>query len=367
MNKYNEIQFILQLCKINTYDREKMIELINKRLDYPYILGHLLYNRVGGAAYTILKETNLLLNMNREFRNTLKMVYDCNCIRQDSNKKVLNTLYRMFNNIRVPYALLKGSFLTDVYDKGIRTSNDVDILVSQKNISEITEILKKNGFKQGNIRSGEFIEATRLEILSSRINRGETVPFIKEVNLPQMKYCEIDINYSFDYKARQESNIVEEFLLNTQSTVNTEYGYMNTLKITYFLIHLCMHLYKEATVMNWVKMGRDISLYKYMDIYVFIYQFFNKDFVDEFISLVKHYCLECECYYTLYYTRLLFDIDNEYLDNILNCICPDSLEFLNRIFDPVTKKMYEFNDDYFKWVFSNNKLEKLYEIKDEQI
>ena len=60
MNKYNENQFILQLCKINTYDREKMISLINDGLDYPYILGHLLYNRVGGAAYTVLKESNLL-------------------------------------------------------------------------------------------------------------------------------------------------------------------------------------------------------------------------------------------------------------------------------------------------------------------
>ena len=271
MNKYNENQFILQLCKINTYDREKMISLINDGLDYPYILGHLLYNRVGGAAYTVLKESNLLFNMNREFRNTLKMVYDCNCIRQDSSKKVLSLLCRMFDNIGVPYALLKGSFLVDIYSKGIRTSNDVDILVNQNNISAITEMLRNNGFKQGNIRSGKFLEATRLEILSSRINRGETVPFIKEVDLPQMECCEIDINYSFDYKARQETNIVEEFLNNTQPSINTEYGSMNTLKISYFLIQLCLHLYKEATVLNWVKMGRDISLYKYMDIYVHIY------------------------------------------------------------------------------------------------
>lgn len=362
MNKYNENQFILQLCKINTYDREKMISLINDGLDYPYILGHLLYNRVGGAAYTVLKESNLLFNMNREFRNTLKMVYDCNCIRQDSSKKVLSLLCRMFDNIGVPYALLKGSFLVDIYSKGIRTSNDVDILVNQNNISAITEMLRNNGFKQGNIRSGKFLEATRLEILSSRLNRGETVPFIKEVDLPQMEFCEIDINYSFDYKARQETNIVEEFLNNTQPSINTEYGSMNTLKISYFLIQLCLHLYKEATVLNWVKMGRDISLYKYMDIYVFIYKFFDENFSDEFISIVKKYNLERECYYTLYYTKLLFDISNEYLNNILKCICPTNLEYLKHIFDPETKKMYEFKDSYMDWAFSNNKLEKLYEI-----
>ena len=165
-----------------------------------------------------------------------------------------------------------------------------------------------------------------------------------------MEFCEIDINYSFDYKARQETNIVEEFLNNTQPSINTEYGSMNTLKISYFLIQLCLHLYKEATVLNWVKMGRDISLYKYMDIYVFIYKFFDENFSDEFISIVKKYSL------------LLFDISNEYLNNILKCICPTNLEYLKHIFDPETKKMYEFKDSYMDWAFSNNKLEKLYEI-----
>ena len=34
-----------------------------------------------------------------ESRNTLKMVYDRKCIRQNSSKRVLNSLYKVFDNI----------------------------------------------------------------------------------------------------------------------------------------------------------------------------------------------------------------------------------------------------------------------------
>lgn len=362
MEKYNENRFVLQLCKIKTYDREQLLELIDEGLDYPYILGHLLYNRIAGVAYTVLKQANILWMLNREFRNSIQMIYDSNCVRHESYMKTLSYLSSLLKDINIPYALLKGAFLNQVYKKGIRISNDVDVLVNQNNITEITTILKKNGFKQGNVRSGKFVEATRLEILSSRINRGETVPFIKEINLPQMKFCEIDINFSFDYRAKQENNMVEDFLYNAQPAICTDNAYMNTLSSTCFLIQLCMHLYKEATIMNWVKMGRDVSLYKYMDIYVYIVEFFNANFAKEFILLVKKYGLENECYYTLYYTKLLFDISNECLDNILESIEPTDLDFLNQIYDPETRKKYKFNIDYIEWVFSSKKLEKLNEV-----
>ncbi len=42
----NENKFILELCKFKYADKDKLTELMKERLDYPYILGHLLYNRV---------------------------------------------------------------------------------------------------------------------------------------------------------------------------------------------------------------------------------------------------------------------------------------------------------------------------------
>ena len=45
-----------------------------------------------------------------------------------------------------------------------------------------------------------FIPAARREIIESRMTRGETVPYVKEVGLPGMRFLEVDINFSLDYK-----------------------------------------------------------------------------------------------------------------------------------------------------------------------
>lgn len=161
-NKIDENNLILQLCKIYSYDKEKIQLLLNANLDYPYILGQLLYNRLGGVGYTILRECDLLKRFNREFRNSLEIVYNYNCIKQDSFCKTLDMLSAMFKNTDVSYALLKGAFLINVYDIGMRTSNDVDILVNQNQISEITDILKKNGFVQGNTRGGKIYKGYKI-------------------------------------------------------------------------------------------------------------------------------------------------------------------------------------------------------------
>lgn len=364
MNKTKEIELILQLCKVHSYDPEKIRSLIKDNIDYPYVLGQLMYNRTGGAAYNILNECNLLSRVNREVRNSLSLVYEYNCIRQDSFKQAIDYLGTILNEVDFAYALLKGAWLVNIYGKGIRTSNDIDILIEQSNITKLTTILKLNGFRQGTVKNNKFIEATRYEIIFSRINRGETVPFIKEINLPFLKYIEIDVNFSLDYKSpKDNSYLVREFLNNTERNIITEHSTLRSLTEVYFFIHLCLHLYKEATVINWVKMGRDVSLYKYMDIGVFVDRFFNKQFIEKFISLVKKIGMEKECYYVLFYTKILLGSNNS-LDYVLDSIKPKDISYMNQIVDAENKKLYAFDCQYLNWVFSNNKVEWLNEIND---
>lgn len=96
--------------------------------------------------------------------------------------------------------MLKGAYLCAHYPDGYRTSNDVDLLVLPKDVTTIGNLLARSGFRQGNIRNGEFIPATRQEIIESKMMRGETVPYIKEVDLTFMKFFKVDINFSLDYK-----------------------------------------------------------------------------------------------------------------------------------------------------------------------
>ena len=65
-----EKRTILELCRFADADPDVLSGLMDGALDYPYILGQLLYNRMGGVAYYTLKHTGLMPRVNREFRNT---------------------------------------------------------------------------------------------------------------------------------------------------------------------------------------------------------------------------------------------------------------------------------------------------------
>lgn len=70
-----EERTVLELCRFKDAGRERLETLMAEALDYPYILGQLLFNRVGAVAYTVLRDTGLLPRMNREFRRSLQTVY----------------------------------------------------------------------------------------------------------------------------------------------------------------------------------------------------------------------------------------------------------------------------------------------------
>ena len=48
-----------------------------------------------------------------------------------------------------------------------------------------------------------------------------------------------------------------------------------TLDDAGFFIHLCAHLYKEATTLPWIEMHRDMTLYKYCDIHMMLEETFR--------------------------------------------------------------------------------------------
>ncbi len=365
--KKNENMLILELCKVDNYNKDKIKQLLSENLDFPYILGQILINRVGGIAYHTLKNCDFLGKLNREFRNVLKEMYESNYKKSVSYREMLIELQNILKNANFKYAVLKGSYLVYIYDLGLRTSNDVDILISKKDISELSKLLKEHGFKQGHIRTGSFVEATRKEIVFSSMNRGETVPYIKKINMNNLEYCEVDINFSVDFKAYQENNLVENLLNNTSEFNVSKDSTLNILNKIDFVIHLCTHLYKEAKVINWVNMNRDISLYKFVDIYYIVNKNINSNYINGLIESINKYELNNECYYTFLYIKELFGIKDDNYELLLTKIKPQNTEYLNKIIDPTNKKLFQYDMPYVDWVFEWNRKGKIYEVEYENI
>lgn len=266
----NERDLFFDLCDFIKCDGQTIESLLSECAT-PEVLGNLFFNRMQGIAYGTLEKAGLLGKVNREFRNSLAAAYQQNIEKNNSFFICLEMLSEVLKPVKNEYAMLKGALLCGAYPEGYRTSNDIDLLVREKDVTSIGNILTEAGFKQGNIRNGEFTPATRREIIESKMMRGETVPYVLEVNLPYMRFLEVDINFSLDYK-NGDGLLVDRMLSRTSKYDVRDAGVISLDKYDFF-IHLCCHLYKEATTYPWVKMKRDMTLYKFTDILMLLDKF----------------------------------------------------------------------------------------------
>ena len=355
--KNSEKQLFFNLCSFISPDKEKIGALIENGAATPELIGYLLTNRMGGVAYNVLMRTQQLSTVDREFKNSLK----CAKVFYEKYNQdffgCLNYLSVHLNACGIPYALLKGAYLCKKYPVGYRTSNDIDVLISPEDVGTVSAKLKLAGFKQGYLKNGKFIEATRQQIIESRMTRGETVPFIKEIKLPYIDYLEVDLNFSLDYKSG-DNNSIKRMLERSQTiTVNGEK--IRTLCTDDFFLHLCAHLYKEATTLPWIKMKRDMTFYKYTDIYMLISDM-NNEQQEKLIFAAQESGLEKEFANCLNSINCFFKMPN---NNLMSYIMERNNDDLNFVIDPAEKKIYRYTEkDVVKRFFAKNRMNLLEEV-----
>lgn len=359
--KQKERELFKSLCSFNEGKFDE--ELLDSAT--PIVLGHLFFNRMQAVAYGTLKKHGLLGKVNREFRNSLQSAYNQNLEKNNSFFKCVDQVKKALSVCTCKYAMLKGAYLCKAYPKGYRTSNDIDILVHPKDVTEVGNALLGAGFKQGNVRNGVFVPATRKEIIESKMMRGETVPYIKEVNLPGIKFLEVDINFSLDYKLG-DTKLLEEMLNNASLEVVEDFK-VCTLRADDFFVHLCSHLYKEATTLPWVEMMRDMTLYKYCDIYMLLNDA-DKEHTDFLFRRAIELGLGKVCAFAVIQTSELFIFKNLYAVEQALKELKDDFDFIHRIISPKDKKELIFtNRNVVERFFDDNRKLLLEEVnKDEK-
>lgn len=354
----SENQLILELCKFVAPNQAQIEKELEACRDIPHVLGELLCNRMGGVAYGVLRDCGLLGKVNREVRNTLKSIYDVSCIRAESYLSALTLLSETLRDVSVPYAVLKGAVLLDKYPLGYRTSNDIDLLLASADVSAVSDRLEEAGFCQGYLKNGVFRAATRAEIVYSRMNRGETVPYIRRVDLPFMEYMEVDLNFSLDYKP-SDGETVRRMLAQRRRMDNGLWSLDDSM----FILHLCAHLYKEATTLAWVEMERDLSLYKFADLYLLLHTLDTAS-CRSLAHTATALGLEREFIYAVAGTMQLFDIRHDDFDRLITEFLEKQPNALNEVIDPAKGKRYVYDFDFASRVFCHSRAEHLKEVGD---
>lgn len=349
-------KLLVELCKFGHLQTDLIRETLNGGINEDKLLGLALMHRVGGLVYISILQLGFQKLFSREFMNTLYKVYTYDVLRSRNYTTCVSKLINLFKPEDIRYALLKGAYLVNVYPPGARTANDIDILICESDISSVSRVLSENGYEQGYLNNGVFDKASRRQIVMSRLNRGETVPFVKKIDLPAMEYLEIDLNYSLDYLPRDEHGQVGKMLSKIYDSSNPFLAFED------FVIHLCCHLYKEAGVYEWVRMKRDQKLYKYCDLYMLLCEEKNDMRWRLLAERIKELSLYKECYYALRNTKELFSVGNIHLDSLLEMLRPWGKE-ADIIIAPQENRRFKYNVPILDWVFSNDKTKYLSEVK----
>ena len=230
---------------------------------------------------------------------------------------------KIFCKYRVPIAPVKGGVLVDnIYKgKGVRTTNDIAFLFRKSDLKFIDEVMQNLGYKQGDydkINNSIILPDIRKKMLygMSMYNLLRYIKLNHDVPI-QTVICD----YSFALDLSLSTKPIEEMLeMASQNNIGLE------LQPEHYFIHLCCNNYNDTTNVVWILNGSDINLIKYCDVREFVLQKMNTDSINKAIIFAKKYGFEKAVYFTIYFTR---DIYNDvYETGILNSLSIEDEAFL---------------------------------------
>lgn len=142
--------------------------------------------------------------------------------------------------------------------------------------------------------------------------------------------------------------------------------HVSTLKKEDFFIHLCTHLHKEATTLPWVKMNRDMTLYKYCDIYMLLSGMTELE-VDRIFNRATQLGASDICSFAILQTANLFLKAEAYAVIKATSAIGGKNEILHYVISPENHKYYSYIDkNIFNKFFSHDRETLLKEVTDEE-
>lgn len=335
----------------------RLEEILNSHLNWADIIFQMITHRTAGMFYYNLKKFKLVDKLEKEISRLLDANWQVYGERNAYYQKELTNVLKAFSEHNVVVPVLKGNLLaTMVYPElETRIFNDLDMIMKLDDVVPVTQALEGIGFVQGHFdeEKQEIIAASRKEKMLQQMVSHELQEFQKISDNKFAKLVQVDINHDVLWKGNCPYKVPTEELIARALPIdiNGVRGYM--LDYIDNIIQLSCHLYKEATLMMWVTDLRDLKIYKFSDLHMYIKKFFDKIDWDLLVERIKGYKLDKVVYYNFHYIEMMF---GELIpEKVLNALRPDDLTYLDE-YGIENKEPSIWEYDFFTRLFETDRV-----------
>ncbi len=262
----------------------------------------------------VLKEELANINCNLFWDNTKQLTY--NRLLYMKRFTMLKDVISEFEKKNIKYAILKGAYLGDVaYNNlSLREINDIDILIRQKDTKVVKDVCLECGFISGKADrvNEKIIYYTRKQEIAFARNTHQIATMVKIDTDEVLGFYDtvIDFNFKLSWGEYQGENILsDEFLEHTKRFKDSNGFNYNVLEAPYNLVQLCLHAYKEANGLFFLKLNQGLFLRAFLDIYYYIIRMENELDKNIIVKIVQEYKIASYIYFILFIIEELFGQD----------------------------------------------------------
>lgn len=363
----NEKKIVLYCSKgyLSDWEVKEIEDIFSAWINWNEVLYQAVTHRTLCLLYYHIKRLGLVTKVENEILRYMKNEYILNLYKNETFINELKMVCEILENNQIKYSVLKGGILSSVVYPSIetRTFNDLDILIAYKDGTKVAKVLESLGYTQGEYDSetNTVIRFNRKQNLYHQINTHEFAPFNKATDNLLYPNIQVDFNHDIFWKGNCPYNVDVDELLNRSMQVNINGSNIRTLSIDDFIIQLCAHLYREATMIITIRRLKDLQLFKFADVLMFIEYYLDEINWTQFISRCKQ--MECSeiVYFVFYYINILYE--DGIPAYVLNELEPEEKEYLN-IFGVENETKQKWNMDFIDRIFETK---RVLEVGDYQI
>jgi hypothetical protein len=228
---------------------------------------------------------------------------DRNLVQHAEYARVLRAL----NEAHIPYLVRKGPVLdTHVFnDLGVRQSSDLDLLVDRRDVEQISALLEPCGYRQGKVHvDGTIQPYSRRAQIHWRTYLNNSLPFVKYAGTIEVDHFKIDLCHEIVQK-KSGAAVPTVDLFERARRLDICGVASAAMSEIDQLLDLCLHLYKEATVLYYLDAGKGLRVRQLLDIAACCANWGPRIW-DDFRTITESYVAGPEVYFALHYTSLCY-------------------------------------------------------------